>query len=29
LSHETAWVQSGLLAPYVLLSELNVITKEG
>jgi len=29
LSRETAWVQSGLLAPYVLLSELNVVTKEG
>ena len=29
LSRETEWVQSGLLAPYVLLSELNVITKEG
>jgi PmbA protein len=29
LSQETAWVQSGLLAPYVLLPELNVITKEG
>jgi PmbA protein len=29
LSRETEWVRSGLLAPYVLLSELNVITKEG
>jgi PmbA protein len=29
LSRETAWVQSGLLAPYVLLPELNVVTKEG
>jgi PmbA protein len=29
LSRETAWVRSGLLAPYVLLPELNVITKEG
>jgi PmbA protein len=29
LSRETEWVQSGLLAPYVLLSELNVITKKG
>jgi PmbA protein len=28
LSRETEWVQSGLLAPYVLLSELNVVTKE-
>jgi PmbA protein len=29
LSRETAWVQSGLLAPYVLLPELNVVTKAG
>jgi PmbA protein len=29
LSRETAWVRSGLLAPYILLPELNVITKEG
>ena len=29
LSQETAWVQSGLRAPYILLPELNVVTKEG
>jgi len=29
LSRETAWVQSGPLAPYVLLPELNVVTKAG
>jgi PmbA protein len=29
LSQEAAWVQSGLRAPYILLPELNVVTKEG
>jgi PmbA protein len=29
LSQETDWVQSGIRAPYILLQELNVITKEG
>jgi PmbA protein len=29
LSQETDWVQSGLRAPYILISELNVVTKEG
>jgi PmbA protein len=29
LSQEAEWVRGGLLVPYVLLPELNVITKEG